>query len=109
MGDKMLIDLELLGNRIRQSRKCKNLTQEHLAERVGVSPFYISKIENAKANVSLELLLKIAFELDQNASYFLDGITYKVPIQHEIAQLLEKASPQKMRMITDIIKIICKS
>ena len=49
----------VLENRVRECRKGLDLTQENLAERLGVSRQTIIAIENKKYNPSLELALKI--------------------------------------------------
>lgn len=54
----------MLGNCIRNCREESNLTQEDLAERVGISRTMISKIESNKAKPSLITLQKIAKALD---------------------------------------------
>lgn len=52
--------LEKLGARLRFLRKCANLTQEKLAEKVNVHPTYIGKIEGGKNNPSVMLIYKIS-------------------------------------------------
>ncbi len=51
---------ELLGKRIREIRKSQNLTQDSLAELVGVESPSISNIENGKYYPTNENLQKIA-------------------------------------------------
>lgn len=51
---------ELLGKRIREIRKSQNLTQDALAELVGVESPSISNIENGKYYPTNENLQKIA-------------------------------------------------
>ena len=49
---------------IKKYRLLKELTQEELAQRVGVRRETIMRLENAKYNPSLELAVRIARELD---------------------------------------------
>jgi transcriptional regulator with XRE-family HTH domain len=56
--------LKLVGKRIRNLRKAKGLTQEALAEKASVHYSYISGIENADRNISLETLEKIIVALE---------------------------------------------
>ncbi|MCT8386892.1 helix-turn-helix domain-containing protein [Leuconostoc lactis] len=49
---------------IKTYRTIKELTQEDLANRVGVRRETIMRLENAKYNPSLELAVKISKELD---------------------------------------------
>lgn len=51
--------ITLLGNRIRQLRKEKGLTQAELGEKMQISQGYIGEIERGLVNVSMETLDKI--------------------------------------------------
>lgn len=51
---------KLLGERIRELRKAKGLTQEQLAELVGVEPRHISRVEGGYSSPSIERLARIA-------------------------------------------------
>ena len=56
--------LEKLGKQIKNFRLDNKLTQEVLAEKVGVHPTYIGKIESGKSNVSVKCLYKISKALN---------------------------------------------
>ena len=58
------VDYCLLGQRVRRARMKLNLTQEVLAEKVGVSIPTISHIETGTNKVSLELFVSIANALN---------------------------------------------
>jgi transcriptional regulator with XRE-family HTH domain len=62
-----------LGLKVAFYRKLRNLTQEQLAELVGLSPAYIGHIEapNIQKAVSLDTLFDIASALDVPAYKFL--------------------------------------
>lgn len=51
-------------DKLKQVRKQKKMTQHELAEKVGCSTIFISKIETHQNNPSLELLKKIANVLE---------------------------------------------
>ena len=55
---------KLLGKRIKQLRKAKGLTQEELAEKIGIGTANISYIENGKFAPSIENFEKIAETLE---------------------------------------------
>lgn len=60
-----------MGNRLKDLRREKHLTQEKLAEISGVSRIAISMIENEKIkNVSSKTLFKLANALETTADYF---------------------------------------
>jgi transcriptional regulator with XRE-family HTH domain len=53
-----------IGVRLKHARKVKGLRLRQLAERVGCSESFLSKIENNKVNPSLQMLHRIVTELD---------------------------------------------
>jgi len=59
--DKFEYDLQmdLIGNTIKQTRKERNLTQEELGKLIGVQKAQISKLENNAGNVTLETIIKV--------------------------------------------------
>lgn len=52
--------LERLGKKLKFARKEANLTQEDLAEKVGIHPTYVGKLESGKNNPSFLMLYKIS-------------------------------------------------
>lgn len=68
MADKKY--LKLFGNRIRELRKQRNLTQESLAEKIGFSVNFIGMIERGERNTTVENVFKIAHALDVSLSEF---------------------------------------
>ena len=55
---------KLLGNRIRELRNAKGLTQEEIAEQIGVSRQKYARIENGVNDITLNILSKIAKVLE---------------------------------------------
>ena len=51
---------ELLGERIRSLRHASGLTQEQIADKIGVSRQKYARIENGINNITLDVLTKIA-------------------------------------------------
>ena len=54
---------ELLGKRIKELRKAKKLTQEELAEKIGIGTPNISYFETGKFSPAIDTLQKIAMAL----------------------------------------------
>ena len=82
---------ELLGMRIREVRKLRGLSQERLAEKVGVEPKQISRIEGRKSAPSLDTLEAIAKHLQVEMKDLFD-------FQHLVAE--EKVEDQALRLLT---------
>lgn len=51
---------ELLGSRIKALRSAQNLTQEQIADQLGISRQKYARIENGANSVTLDILSKIA-------------------------------------------------
>lgn len=58
--------LIMFGEKVREERKKKGLSQEQLAEKAGVHRTYIGMIERAEKNITLENIEKIAKALGKN-------------------------------------------
>lgn len=56
----MMTAKHLLGIRIKGLRETKDWTQENLAERMDISPNYLSSIERGKENPTLDMLIKFS-------------------------------------------------
>ncbi|WP_347836451.1 helix-turn-helix transcriptional regulator [Gracilibacillus sp. JCM 18860] len=59
-----------MGNRIRDIRKSKSLSQEQLGEMSGFHYTYIGGLERGERNISVVNLFKIADALDTDISEF---------------------------------------
>ncbi|MCD7879247.1 MAG: helix-turn-helix domain-containing protein [Candidatus Gastranaerophilales bacterium] len=72
-----MINLELIGHRIKEIRKSKKISQEKLAEMVSMNTRSILRLENAQTIPTLDTLDKIAKALDININYFFENETIK--------------------------------
>lgn len=106
----MYIDYNAIGQRIKKARKQKRFTQERLAESLEVSTVYISQVENGKTKISLEMLVRIATQLDTEPGYFLNGVSYHAPdyLKSDVALLLQDCPPERRQLIIDVVKLIAK-
>lgn len=67
------MDQEKIGKFITNCRKGKNLTQEQLAEKLGITSKSVSRWENGKTMPDYSLLKDICAELDINVNELLSG------------------------------------
>lgn len=72
-------DFRLVGLQIRNFREAKNISQEQLAYKAGLSTGTIGKIERGINNPKTETLLRIAQELDVPCQLFFEQIDRKRP------------------------------
>lgn len=81
-----------MGKRIKTVRRLRGLTQDKLAERVGLSPKYISGIERGVENPTLDNLIRLAKALGVEAyDLFLFGAS------EDSEKALRKASEKMLR------------
>lgn len=66
----ILIDF---GDRIRELRKAKGISQEELAERAGLHRTYIGMIERAEKNITLINIEKLAIALNVEIKQLFNG------------------------------------
>lgn len=107
----MNLNYKLLGKRIKQVRLNQNITQEKLAESVGVSAVYISHIESGTSKPSLETLVKICNVLGTTPDFVLLNSIFssKEHLTDEIANLLKQCSTKEMNLILDLIKAVLEN
>lgn len=72
--------IEFFDGRLKSVRRSKRLTQQDLADRLGVSKGTISAYEQGLSYPSLETLVKICDILDTSADYLL-GISDDLPFK----------------------------
>lgn len=99
----------LLGGRLRELRKRKNIAQEHLAELIGVEPATISNIENGKNYPSMQNLENILKILGYN---FIDAFDFEHKnspenLIKEINEILQK-NPSKVEEFYKILSALVK-
>lgn len=73
MNDQDYIKLKFLGDKIKNLRNARNISQEKLAEITGLDRTYISGLERGLRNPSYLVLQRIAKELNiKEACFFED-------------------------------------
>ena len=100
----MKLNYKYIGQRIRQERTCKRLSQERLAELTDSSPQYISHIETARKKASLEMLVRIANALDTSVDQLIgDNLTCsQYRYDTELYRLFTGCSNYERRIILEI-------
>lgn len=63
------LQLDIIGETIKNIRKERNLTQQQLGELVGVKKAQISKIENSLTDARFETILKVFKALNAKVSF----------------------------------------
>lgn len=101
---------ELLGRRIKELRKTRNMSQDQLAEKVDIDPKHLSRIEVGKGYPSLDTLESIALVLGVEVKDFFEFMHVRkgTNLVEEISELLKEAPEDKQRMILKIVRAIVR-
>lgn len=104
----MELDYKAIGKRIKIARIKADLTQERLAELVGISPTHMSNIETGTTRVSLTAIVSIANALSVTVDDLLcDNVKKaRVPIEKDIAGILESCDEYEIRIIADMAQAL---
>lgn len=93
-----------IGQRIRQLRKQNQLSQEELAEKVGISTTHMSHIETGNTKLSLPALAALVVSLHTGADDLLFGRHQPAQALQDLFYLLEDCPPQQLQVLRDIVK-----
>lgn len=104
----MNINYEELGERIRQFRKSKNMTQEQLAEKTGLSHVQIGNIESARSRPSVESLANISSALEISTDQLLFGCVRFSEDQYytEYSDIIKNCNDKEKHIITETIRTL---
>lgn len=103
----MNVNFKLIGKRIQEVRKQQAKTQAELAALTDMSDSYISCIETAKKQASLESLIRISNALGITVDELLSGNQLHNPTdyQTDIDLLMEDCSLLERRFIYELISV----
>lgn len=100
------MDYYAIGQRIRKIRKARGLSQEQLAEKVGISTTHMSHIETANTKLSLPVFVDIAEALEIQTDALLYDHSRESVSQSldELSELLERCDAKQARIIAEVAK-----
>lgn len=95
-----------IGQRIRKIRKARGLSQEQLAEKVGISTTHMSHIETANTKLSLPVFVQIAEVMEVQT----DSLLYDNPCESvsaamgKLSAVLDSCDAKQARIIVEVVK-----
>lgn len=100
------MDYYAIGQRIRKVRKAHGLSQEELAERVGISTTHMSHIETGNTKLSLPVLVELAAVLELSTDSLLSdsSCSGRSAAIESILQTLEGCTTQQVKILVDILR-----
>jgi len=94
--------LKDMGQRIMVRRKSLRMTQEELAEKLGVSTQMISNLELGKKAIRPENLARVCDVLGLSANFVLTGTNTKTAVD-AVAEKLVQLTAEELQMVSDMI------
>lgn len=100
---------KLMGLRIKELRRSKEMSQEALSERMGISAKYLSSIERGRENPTLDTLINLAqalgIDISEVFNFSLEDKSKK-DLKKFIVALLKDSSEEKLKLTAKIVKSI---
>ena len=102
----MAIDYQTIGRRLQDGRKAQKLTQEALAEQVGITAVYLSKVENGRVRPTLELLDSLCDTMGLNLSMLLTGVQIQEDsyANERVVTLFRSCAPDVKEAALDVLE-----
>ena len=103
IGDVMDRNLIEMGSRISTRRKHLGISQNKLAERVGISNNHMSNIERGNEKPSFDVLIEICNELQVTPDYLLMGTMHPKGVPQNIIDSLSLCSNEDIALLETIV------
>ncbi len=102
------MDYYEIGQRVRKFRKAHALSQEELAEKIGISVTHMSHIETGNTKLSLPVLVALAVELEVRTDdlLFEQNSSNGSAMTEEIVHELNDCSVQQLNIISEVIRTV---
>jgi transcriptional regulator with XRE-family HTH domain len=100
---------KLIGLRIKELRRISGLSQEKLAEKMSISPKYLSSIERGKENPTLDTFIKVSDALNLELMEIFD-FSHKGKSSRDLKKfinsMLKSRDEEKLMLAAKVIKAI---
>ncbi|MDI6801786.1 MAG: helix-turn-helix transcriptional regulator [Thermodesulfovibrionales bacterium] len=105
MNEKILI-----GKRIQELRKKQKLSQEQIAEKIDISPNYLSRIECGKENPTLDMLIKLsnALEVEMWEMFDFGHAANRKELKDAIHDFTKTADDARLSLAFKIIRAVSR-
>ena len=98
--------LQRLSQMIRDKRKELSISQEKLAEMMGVTPSFVGQVERGESLPSVETLFAFVrfLNLDVNSLFF--GVVYSKQEIEEVCNLAQQMDSRKRRLLVEYARLL---
>lgn len=95
------VSYKVIGRHIREARQLKDLTQEDLADKLGMSSTHLGKLERGERNINLERLGQISLLLEVPLETLVAGaVTENIAAETNLPSQNNAAFLQSMEQLT---------
>ncbi len=100
------MDYYIIGQRIRKIRKAHGISQEELAEKIGISTTHMSHIETGNTKLSLPVFVALSTALDVCADELLNDVSpsNRSASINEIIQILDSCTSKQVKILSDLVR-----
>ena len=107
----MNMDFSNIGKRIQATRIENKISQKEMADFLGISLNYISKLENGKTNIDLKTFMKICDFLNISIYDVLNEKSDNIIryMDKELYELIIKCNLEKQKLIYNMVKLLIKN
>lgn len=101
---------QLLGTRIKELRKAKGLSQDALAERVGIDSKHLSRLEVGGSFPSLDTLERLAQVLEVELKEFFEFAHLDEPkaLKQTLTQLVRQLTEDQVRTAVKVLRALVR-
>lgn len=102
-----MVNLKGIGERIKDARVAKRLTQEQLAEMIDISPTHMSVIERGVKLPRLKTFIEIVNALDMTADELLcDVLNHSSLVLNDLPEEFSRLSSEDKEKLLKIIRVL---
>ena len=102
--------LSKLGGRIKEKRKTRGMTQELLAERAGITPRYLSRLELGQQSPSIETLAKLTavLEIELSEVFEVSHLGTVKELRGKLQKMLNELDEHELRVALKLLKAVIR-
>lgn len=107
----MDMDFSNIGKRIQTTRMENKVSQKEMADYLGISMNYISKLENGKTKIELKTFIKICDFLNISIYDVLNEKSDHIIryMDKDLYELIIKCNLEKQKLIYNMVKLLIKN
>lgn len=101
---------ELIGNRIKELRKKKELSQEELSEKAEITPNYLSRVERGTENPTLDMFIRLTNALGVEMWELFDfaHTVRRKDLKSLLNKIAGEADEEQLKLVVKILRAVLR-